>query len=396
MLTPNTRRDFSWIYLVGIAVLITTHCLWKTTFIYYSIGDFCPMAYAEDICRISCGVLCLYAVLSGQYRWWALLAAALAILVARHVALMSNYHYILWFTVPVVCAKGVKFDRVALIYAISSLCVLAFAFVLVKRGLILEQGFVGKTGQMRYALGTAHPNTLGCQVFFSCVAISYLRRNHPGVIGLLIDAAAMAFCYAVPYSRTCVVCIGLLALATLAAMVFGAVEGKAPDASRVLLKVAGVILVCIPFACAAFSVLLCKNYDASIPWEAKLNVLMSGRFELGRIAFDMYNAKPFGQVLRLYTSVGGYARFALDNGYTRVLLQYGYITFLAAIAACTLTSIRGIRTGNYWLAVAMAIICIYCISEAWLLHLAYNIFLIGLLADLDPVEQPHTSEVKGN
>lgn len=392
--TPHVHRELSWIYLVGIAVLITAHCLWKTMFLYYSVGDFHPMWYVEDVCRIACGVLCLYAVLSGRYRWWELLAAACAILLARHVALTSNYHYILWFTVAVVCAKGVKLDRVALIYVVSSIAVLIFAYVMVKQGLISEQGFFGTTGRMRYALGTAHPNTLGCQVFFTCCAISYLRRNRLGIIDLLIDVAAMVFCYAVPYSRTCVICIGLLACATLAAMIFEAVKGKAPKGSGVLLKAIGVILVCIPLACATFSVLLCKNYDASIPWEAKLNVLMSGRFELGRIAFDMYNAKPFGQVLRLYKAVGGYSRFSLDNCYTRVLLQYGYVTFLAAIAACTLTSIRGIRKGDYWLAVVVAIVCIYCISEAWLLHLAYNIFLIGLLADLGPVVRAKGPESK--
>ena len=383
--------DLTPLYLVGLAILLTVSCLTTTKMKWLRVSGISLTEYFDLVCFVGVMLVYGYAALCGRYRWWELAAITVVIAAAAYSAHVSQNHIILWMAAAVVCARGIPMNRVAGLYIIVNCALLFLAFVLVREGWI-KHVVITSGGAKRYALGTLHPNNLGAHIFFLCATLSYLHRERLGVLDICIDLAAIAFCYLVPRSRGAMIVTGMLLVATIVWVIWRH-RSKARQrlSSTPTSRWFTIAMGSIPLICASVSMWFAVRFDAANPQHALFDHLLSYRLTLGSMALDMYPIQPLGQYLALHQQVGYFADFTVDNWYLRSLLELGYITLAAAIVAILAADYRAARCGDRWLPVLLAIISVYGLTEAFILHLAYNVFLVTAFAELEQRQSTNCS-----
>ena len=137
-------------------------------------------------------------------------------------------------------------------------------------------------------------------------------------------------------------------------------------------------------------------YKAEIPWMNKLNNVLSTRLSLGRKALDLFDFSWFGQYIRNFSHAeglteGGY--FYIDSSYLQIALMYGVI-LLAAVLFCFLViGCRAKAQKDWTLIWILAFMAVHSVIEPRLIQLAYNPFILALLADTGRKEGLRIEEI---
>lgn len=223
--------------------------------------------------------------------------------------------------------------------------------------------------RVRFNFGFSHPNTLGMVIVCFAFVWLILRYNHLkwydffGLIGCIL------FEWFVPNSRTAALVMALLLL-----LVF--LEKKL-DLFRFRLVQLGCYL--------AAPVLAAVSYAASCIYREDsrtcllLNTLFSDRLRFGHMFLEKYDLTLFGQrITRVnqVTSVNTGAEMQiLDNGYLRILLQLGLVTFIVVLAVLTYIMYHSLKEKHYAVTIGLLVLCFYTVSEYFISSLFCNIFL---------------------
>ena len=125
-------------------------------------------------------------------------------------------------------------------------------------------------------------------------------------------------------------------------------------------------------------------YDGNIPWMLKLNALFSNRLSLGRKAMDLFEFTWFGQYIRNFSyaeglTAGGY--FYIDSSYLQIALMYGVLWFAVVLFVFLVIGCRAKRQQDWTMVWILAFMAIHSVIEPRLIQLAYNPFILALLAD---------------
>lgn len=339
----------------------------------HTISEWQPYFY-----RLGAMFMLLYVVIGGNYKAKDVFGGAAAIALAYYTARLSSYSALLWMTIAVVCAKGVDFDRIVLVFVGVNVSLILFVALLSSQGAIKERTIARADGAIRHSLGNTHPNTLGARIFFTALGVSYLRRNNMGILDAVLMFAVAYFCWEVPNSRTSALCLGLVAAVEL---LYVAARRYKWGSDR-LRCVYFVVAALVPALCCVLSIWASAVYDPANATLAKINMLTSARLYYGHIPFVIYPITLFGQEVVLSPAVGPAGRLILDNWYVHTLFQYGVVPLVAGVVAMTAIDFRAYKDRIYWLPFLVAVIAVYGMSEAYLFYIRYNVFLVALLAQL--------------
>ena len=86
------------------------------------------------------------------------------------------------------------------------------------------------------------------------------------------------------------------------------------------------VLISIVLICG-FGIMFCQV----IPFFTKIDSILSGRFRLAQIYIAVYGITPFGSVIDSINDMG-YGHLVLDNGYARLLVQFGLVYFFVFLS----------------------------------------------------------------
>ena len=116
-----------------------------------------------------------------------------------------------------------------------------------------------------------------------------------------------------------------------------------------------------------------KNYEFAI----QLNQFLSNRLSLQGFYFNIYNINLIGNNIDFIKT--------LDNGYVKVILNYGLITtaFLAVLYNLNLK--RATKEKNKELIFILLILMIFTLSESSMLYIYNNIFVIYCLSKIEVI-----------
>jgi len=229
----------------------------------------------------------------------------------------------------------------------------------------------------RHSYGIQYPTDFAAHLFYIVMAASVLYRDKLKTFGVVWLSALVAFCaYMTANAQTTTLClIGFCVLC-----IFENVLHKYMPHIEKLLR-------WTPVVCAGIYLSLAYVYEEHIVWVEKINQLLTKRLMYGKIAFEWYDIKLFGQDVYEQGFGNGFEvtgpYFFLDNSYIKILLEYGLFAFVIVLLMLILISKKAVNRNKNIIVLVLVSISIHSFMEHHLINIAYNPMIFALFATLD-------------
>lgn len=250
------------------------------------------------------------------------------------------------------------------------------------------------SGEERYRmnLGFSHYNTLGMVIVCIITLWILLRYEKARWFDFAVWIGAAVFVWEVPNSRTATLCILLLSIGIFFSRYFSFFHFR---------PIKLVALSAFPVM-AFFSFFSSYFYTPENSILFTLDELFSHRLNYGNKYLQKYPIPSFGQKIRRINPdaalKAGIPPEILDNGYLRILLQLGIITFTILIIIFIYIIYKAMRQKHYAIVIGLIVISFYNVSEFYMTSLFANSFLFfftyyryGDTTDRDFLKEKSTS-----
>lgn len=214
---------------------------------------------------------------------------------------------------------------------------------------------------IRNAFGFYHPNTFGMyimMIYFEIMALSKKINLKNILLGML----SIVIIYYTSNSRTAYFTIGIF-------LIFGLIMlslklFKKDDVKLYNLKLNKYLFLILTFISMAVTYL----YGIKSHFVLKLNDLFSGRISLQYINMQKFPVTLFGNNIMFYRT--------LDNGFLKLLLNYGIISVIIYWGIFYLNFRKLMRNKDDVMTIILFALLYFTISESTMLYIYYNIFLL--------------------
>lgn len=131
-------------------------------------------------------------------------------------------------------------------------------------------------------------------------------------------------------------------------------------------------------------IILVYCYAQQAPWAVQIDQVLSGRLRVTLDPYNTYGISPFGNTIETMHGKGGtllsYGWSSgygyLDVAYAMLAIRYGWIITALVAGLWIWMTARALKQGSRRIAFAMVIMAIHAFSEARILDVNYNIFLV--------------------
>ncbi len=226
-----------------------------------------------------------------------------------------------------------------------------------------------EVSRVRFNFGFSHPNTLGMVIVCFVLVWIVLRYSRLKWFDFAGWVGCILFEWLVPNSRTAALVIAILLVLVLLQ--------KKLDLFRFRF-----IQLCCYLAAPALAVF---SYAASCGYHENsgiyqlLNTLFSDRLRFGHAFLEKYDLTLFGQRITRVNQVASVTTGAemqiLDNGYLRILLQLGLVTFIVFLVILTYVLYHSLMQKHYAVTIGLLALAFYTVSEYFISSLFCNSFL---------------------
>ena len=238
----------------------------------------------------------------------------------------------------------------------------------------------------RYALGMLYPSVIAAHYFYLALAYCYLRFGKLNVIDYLLIISGNVVCMLLTNTK-------LDFLATLVIIPVMIIAQRAYFGKKWSSIMASFWWMATPLS-AVGMIFLSYFYNPSNHLLKKINSLLSGRLELGRLAFKKYDLNLLGRTIvehsfagvkgqKLNNSGGGLPQnyFYIDSSYIRMILLWGFLAFIIVIACLTFIAIRSTVRKTFILSAVILVSSLSYMFEPHIIQIIYNPFLLALLSN---------------
>ena len=291
----------------------------------------------------------------------------------------SNVLFVM--TVMILSAQGVSFNKLIKYYFYITLILFIATIFYSLLGII--QNLVYQRGNVyRYSFGINYPTDFAAHIFSLCLAYCYLHFNKlkfSSYIFFFLLAFVVNF---ISNARLSMITVLLIIPVMLVAQ---AAERK----NRICRIIASFYWTSIPIL--GFIVgYAAYFYTPSNHLYMHFNNLLSGRLQYSKIGFDQYGFSWFGNrvIEHGWGSVNGHYMmghaadqyFYLDSSYIRLMILFGLLMGIWILGVAVTISLTEIKHRHYALPAVIFLLSISSLIDQHFLELAYNPFLIALLA----------------
>ncbi len=303
-----------------------------------------------------------------------------------YVGWKHNYKILIFLPICCMCLYDMEAGKILRAFAFTIGILLAATILCCLSGTVRNLVKASNDGQIYGAFGIINTTDFASYFTFLLLIVWCGICNHKWYISILLAAISAAISWIVftyTDSRTALFCGALIVLFIL----WDCIE------ENILRKKTKIrhIDKCIDwFTALAFPligitvIILTKGYGQQNQWAVELDTnILTGRLSAIWESYQQYGIQPFGSLITAAHGKGGtiipywssgygyldiaYAMMAIKNGW----IVTGIITFL-----WVWMTIRAFRSGNLRISSAMAILAFHAFSEARILDVNYNIFLV--------------------
>lgn len=316
-------------------------------------------------------------------KWLAIDAIALILLLitwrtSKEFSLFSMEIFVLG-------ARNVDFKRIIKIYFYVGMLLLAFVVISAMGGLIRNLVYRrDMTNIVRQSFGIAYPTDFAAHVLYLILAYAYLKFGKIKWYDYAVFLAAAVFLVKFSDARLSAYAI-ILSIPVLWI-------GQRAQTDHLLSRFIASFYWTVPILLAYLVIIASYFFTPSNKTLTKVNNASSGRLFLGHKAISEYGFSMFGkQIIEhgwggangLKMSQNAPANyFFVDSSFLRMTILYGIIMAIIILLAMTKISWESFQKGSFALASIIVIVSVSAMVEQRLLDLAYDPFLIALLANV--------------
>ena len=282
-------------------------------------------------------------------------------------------------------ARNVDFKRIIKIYLTIGLLLLAFVVLSAMVGLIRNLVYRrDMTNIVRQSFGIAYPTDFAAHVLYLILAYAYLKFGKIKWYDYVVFLAAAVFLVKFSDARLSAYAI-ILSIPVLWI-------GQRAQTDHLLSRFIASFYWTVPILSAYLVIIASYFFTPSNKILTKVNNASSGRLFLGHKAISEYGFSMFGkQIIEhgwggangLKMSQNAPANyFFVDSSFLRMTILYGIIMAIIILLAMTKISWESFQKGSFALASIIVIVSVSAMVEQRLLDLAYDPFLIALLANV--------------
>lgn len=282
-------------------------------------------------------------------------------------------------------ARNVDFKRIIKIYFYVGMLLLAFVVISAMGGLIRNLVYRrDMTNIVRQSFGIAYPTDFAAHVLYLILAYAYLKFGKIKWYDYAVFLAAAVFLVKFSDARLSAYAI-ILSIPVLWI-------GQRAQTDHLLSRFIASFYWTVPILSAYLVIIASYFFTPSNKILTKVNNASSGRLFLGHKAISEYGFSMFGkQIIEhgwggangLKMSQNAPANyFFVDSSFLRMTILYGIIMAIIILLAMTKISWESFQKGSFALASIIVIVSVSAMVEQRLLDLAYDPFLIALLADV--------------
>ena len=328
-------------------------------------------------------VAVLRTLIQESYNWKKCLETAAVVLVGYGLWRFGSHKdfFLLW--ILILGAREIPFEKIVKVFLTVCGSILLAAMICAGTGVIEDYTYTRGDGALRHALGTGSPTNCGAFLFFQILCWWYLRKEKITYYEAAVVLGISVFVRQFINARTAAGCIAGVAVVMC---IQRALYWRAGCQNRELSmnSILASFLILSHIFMAGLIIVSSAFYDGNIPWMLKLNALFSNRLSLGRKAMDLFEFTWFGQYIRNFSyaeglTAGGY--FYIDSSYLQIALMYGVLWFAVVLFVFLVIGCRAKRQQDWTMVWILAFMAIHSVIEPRLIQLAYNPFILALLAD---------------
>lgn len=316
-------------------------------------------------------------------KWLAIDAIALILLLITWR--MSKEFSLFSMGIFVLGARNVDFKRIIKIYFYVGMLLLAFVVISAMGGLIRNLVYRrDMTNIVRQSFGIAYPTDFAAHVLYLILAYAYLKFGKIKWYDYAVFLAAAVFLVKFSDARLSAYAI-ILSIPVLWI-------GQRAQTDHLLSRFIASFYWTVPILSAYLVIIASYFFTPSNKILTKVNNASSGRLFLGHKAISEYGFSMFGkQIIEhgwggangLKMSQNAPANyFFVDSSFLRMTILYGIIMAIIILLAMTKISWESFQKGSFALASIIVIVSVSAMVEQRLLDLAYDPFLIALLANV--------------
>ncbi|MFR0610423.1 hypothetical protein ACLUWI_08130 [Limosilactobacillus mucosae] len=282
-------------------------------------------------------------------------------------------------------ARNVDFKRIIKIYLYIGLLLLAFVVLSAMAGLIRNLVYRrDMTNIVRQSFGIAYPTDFAAHVLYLILAYAYLKFGKIKWYDYVVFLAAAGFLVKFSDARLSAYAI-ILAIPVLWI-------GQRAQKDHLLSRFIASFYWAVPIVSAYLVIIASYFFRPSSHFLNKINNASSGRLYLGHKAISEYGFSMFGKQIVEHgwgganglkmsqSSPSNY--FFVDSSFLRMTILYGIIMAIIILLAMTKISWDSFQKESFALASIIVIVSVSAMVEQRLLDLAYDPFLIALLANV--------------
>lgn len=282
-------------------------------------------------------------------------------------------------------ARNVDFKRIIKIYFYVGMLLLAFVVISAMGGLIRNLVYRrDMTNIVRQSFGIAYPTDFAAHVLYLILAYAYLKFGKIKWYDYAVFLAVAVFLVKFSDARLSAYAI-ILSIPVLWI-------GQRAQTDHLLSRFIASFYWTVPILSAYLVIIASYFFTPSNKILTKVNNASSGRLFLGHKAISEYGFSMFGkQIIEhgwggangLKMSQNAPANyFFVDSSFLRMTILYGIIMAIIILLAMTKISWESFQKGSFALASIIVIVSVSAMVEQRLLDLAYDPFLIALLANV--------------
>lgn len=328
-------------------------------------------------------VAVLRTLIQESYNWKKCLETAAVVLVGYGLWRFGSHKdfFLLW--ILILGAREIPFEKIVKVFLTVCGSILLAAMICAGAGVIEDYTYTRSDGALRHALGTGSPTNCGAFLFFQILCWWYLRKDKITYYEAAVVLGISVFVRQFINARTAAGCIaGIAAVMCIQRALYRRAERQNREFS--MNSILASILILSHIFMAGFIIVVSALFDGNIPWMLKLNALFSNRLSLGRKAMDLFEFTWFGQYIRNFShaeglTAGGY--FYIDSSYLQIALMYGVLWLAVVLFVLLVIGCRAKRQQDWTMVWILAFMAIHSVIEPRLIQLAYNPFILALLAD---------------
>lgn len=282
-------------------------------------------------------------------------------------------------------ARNVDFKRIIKIYFYVGMLLLAFVVISAMGGLIRNLVYRrDMTNIVRQSFGIAYPTDFAAHVLYLILAYAYLKFGKIKWYDYAVFLATAVFLVKFSDARLSAYAI-ILSIPVLWI-------GQRAQTDHLLSRFIASFYWTVPILSAYLVIIASYFFTPSNKILTKVNNASSGRLFLGHKAISEYGFSMFGkQIIEhgwggangLKMSQNAPANyFFVDSSFLRMTILYGIIMAIIILLAMTKISWESFQKRSFALASIIVIVSVSAMVEQRLLDLAYDPFLIALLANV--------------